>query len=119
MPNLSHSLLAGAAVALLMAGCQKNELPAVTSAYKPSSTLGSAASIPPVSTRDPSVPDASKVFAAQDAADRAKAMQDAAAVPGQSAPQKAMTQAEESKAMPLPGPASDHSTTALDKKKGG
>jgi hypothetical protein len=30
-----------------------------------------------------------------------------------------MNKAEESKAMPLPGQVNDHSTTALDKSKGG
>jgi hypothetical protein len=46
-------------------------------------------------------------------------MQDTTALQRKPAPQEKMTKAEESKAMPLPGQANDHSTTALDKNKGG
>jgi hypothetical protein len=46
-------------------------------------------------------------------------MQDTAALQQKPAPQEKMTKAEESKTMPLPGQANDHSTTALDKSKGG
>ena len=64
------------------------------------------------------MPDAATAFAAQDAAEKTKAMQDTAALQQKAAPQEKMTKAEESKAMPLPSQANDHSTTALDKKKG-
>ena len=67
---------------------------------------------------DNSVPDASAVFAAKDAADKARGALDTAALQQAAAPQKAMTKEEESKAMPLPGQVNDHSTTAPDKKKG-
>ena len=56
---------------------------------------------------DPSVPDAATTFATQAAADRAKA-------PTPST----MTAEQESKAMPMPGQANDHSTTARDKQPG-
>ena len=100
MNNSSRSFLAGTVLALVLAGC--NEREALAASWK-----------------DPSVPDAATAFAAQDAAARTKATQDAAAVQAQSkvAPQEKMTPAEESKAMPLPGQANDHSSTALDKKK--
>ena len=65
------------------------------------------------------MPDASTAFAAQDAADKAKAMEDTTALQQKPAPQEPMTKAEESKAMPLPAQANDHSSTALDKNKGG
>jgi hypothetical protein len=78
-----------------------------------------AAPIPQFPKGDPSVPDASTVFAAQDAAEKAKAVQDTTALQRKAAPQEKMTKEEESKAMPLPAQANDHSTTALDKNKGG
>ena len=68
---------------------------------------------------DPSLPDAATAFAAQDAVDKTKVMQDTTALEQKAAPQEKMTKAEESKAMPLPSQANDHSTTALDKNKGG
>ena len=97
MDNVSRSVLAG--IALALAGCHKSD-------------------VLPTTWKDPSVPDAATAFAAQDAADKAKAMQDTAALQAQSVPQEKMTKAEESKAMPLPGQSNDHSSTALDKKKG-
>ena len=45
-------------------------------------------------------------------------MPDSTALQQKAAPQEKMTEAEETKAMPLPGQANDHSTTALDKSKG-
>jgi hypothetical protein len=101
MTKISRSVLAGAALALVLAGCQKSDV--VSANWK-----------------DPSVPDAATAFAAQDAANKAKATQDTAAVQAQSkvAPQEKMTKAEESKAMPLPGQANDHSTPVPGKNKG-
>ncbi len=66
---------------------------------------------------DTSVPDAATSFAAQDAAARAKALQDTAAALNKSGPPSTMTKEQESKAMPLPGQANDHSATARDDKK--
>jgi hypothetical protein len=102
MNSVSRSVLAVAALALLLAGCQERDVLSGT-------------------WKDPSVPDAATTFAAQDAAAKTRALEDTAAVQAQSkaAPQEKMTTAEESKAMPLPGQANDHSTTALDRKKGG
>ena len=77
--------------------------------------VADATPIPQTSTRDPSVPDAATALAADDAADKAKAMQDTTELQQKPAPQEEMTKAEEVKAMPLPSQANDHSTTALDK----
>jgi len=84
----------------------------------PQEVVTHATPIPQMSKGDPSLPDASTVFTAQDAADKAKAIDDTTALQQKAAPQEKMTKAEESKAMPLPGQANDHSTTALDKSKG-
>ena len=68
---------------------------------------------------DPSLPDATTAFAAPAAGEEAKATHDTIAVQQQSSPQEKMTKADESKSMPQPGQANDHSTIALDKDKGG
>jgi len=59
---------------------------------------------------DPSVPDAATVFAAADAANRIKFARAAAAVQKPGPVGKVMTKEEESKSMPMPGQANDHST---------
>ena len=82
-----------------------------------SEPVTNAAPIPQM-TKKPD-PGAATVFAAQDAAEKAKAMQDTATLQQKPAPQEPMTKGEESKAMPLPAQANDHSNTALDKKNGG
>ena len=119
MNHVFRSIFAGAALAMALTGCQKSDAPAITSNGAPPEPITNTAPIPQFAKGDPSVPDASTVFAAQDAAEKARAMQDTAALQQKSAPQEKMTKAEESKAMPLPGQANDHSTTALDKNKGG
>ncbi len=120
MNNASRSIFfIGAALALALAGCQKSDPTTITSNGVPPEPVTNAAPIPQMPKGDPSVPDAATVFAAQDAAEKAKAMQDTAALQQKAAPQEPMTQAEESKAMPLPAQANDHSNTALDKNKGG
>ena len=119
MDNTSRFIFVGAALALALAGCQKSDPTMSTSNGVPPEPVASATPIPQFPKGDPSVPDAATVFAAQDAAEKAKAMQDTAALQQQPAPQEPMTAAEESKAMPLPSQANDHSTTALDKNKGG
>jgi hypothetical protein len=109
MNTASRSILVGAAVAMLLVGCQKKDEPAVTSSGQPSPTVTSnAAPIPPMPTRDSSLPEA---------AGKAAGTQDTTALQHKAAPQEKMTKEEESKAMPLPGQANDHSTTALDKNK--
>jgi hypothetical protein len=110
-----RSIFAGAALAMALTGCQKSDVPVITSNGVPPEPTTNAAPVPQFAKGDPSVPDASTVFAAQDSAEKARAMQDTAALQQKPAPQETMTKAEESKAMPLPGQANDHSTTALDK----
>ena len=55
-------------------------------------------------------------YALQDAAEPAKASQDAAAALNKSGPPNTMSKAQESKAMPLAGQANDHSTPVRDGK---
>jgi len=119
MSNAARSIFVGAALALALAGCQKSDPAMITSNGVPPEPVTNAAPTPQMPKGDPSVPDAASVFAAQDAAEKAKAMQDTAALQQKAAPQEPMTQAEESKAMPLPAQANDHSNTALDKNNGG
>ena len=119
MNRVSRSVFAGVALAVVLAGCQKSDAPAVTSIGAPPQPVTSATPTPQFPKGDPSVPDAGSALATQDAADKTKAMQDTTALQQKQAPQEEMTKAEESKAMPLPGQANDHSTTALDKNKGG
>ena len=118
MNRVTHSIFMSAALAILLTGCQKDEGRIVTSRGERPQAGANATPIPQFSKGDPSVPDAATVFAAQDAAAKAKDLQETTALQQSAAPQKAMTKAEESKAMPLPGQANDHSTTALDKNKG-
>lgn len=65
MNKVSRPVLAVAALALLLAGCQERDVLSGT-------------------WKDPSVPDAATAFAAQDAAAKTKALQDTAAVQAQS-----------------------------------
>ncbi len=120
MNRASRSIFAGAALAMVLAGCQKSDAPASTSSgAPPESVTTNASPVPQMPKGDPSLPDAATALAAQDAADKTKALQDATALQQKPAPQDKMTKTEESKAMPLPGQANDHSTTAVDKNKGG
>jgi hypothetical protein len=109
MNTVSRSILLGATLALLLLGCQKKDEAAVKSSGQPSPTVtNNAAPIPKMSTPDPSVPEA---------VGKGGGTQDTTALQHKAAPQEQMTKEEESKAMPLPGQANDHSTTALDKSK--
>jgi hypothetical protein len=109
MNTVSRSILLGAALALLLLGCQKKDEAAVKSSGQPSPTVTTTtAPILQASVPDPSLPDA---------AGKAAGTQDTTALQHKAAPQEKMTKEEESKAMPLPGQANDHSTTALDKSK--
>ena len=119
MNNISRSILIGAALALVLAGCQKSDPTAMTSNGVPPERVASAKPIPQFPKGDPSVPDAATVFAAQDAAEKARAMEETAAVQEKPAPKEPMAEAEGSKAMPLPAQANDHSTAAPDKSGGG
>jgi len=117
--NASRSMFIGVVLALALTGCQKSDPTAGASNGVPPERVASAGPIPQFSRGDPSVPDAATVFAAQDAVEKTRLMQETAALQDKSAPQQPMTPAEESKAMPLPAQANDHSSTALDKNKGG
>jgi hypothetical protein len=117
MNKVSRSIFAGAALAMVLAGCQKSDAPAITSNGAPPQPVTNATPIPQMPKGDPSAPAAATVFAAD--ANKTKAMQDTTALQQKPATQEKMTKAEESKAMPLPGQANDHSSTALDKNKGG
>jgi hypothetical protein len=119
MNKVSRSIFTGGvALAIMLAGCQRSDAP-ITSNGAPPQPVTNATPIPQMSKGDPSVPDATTVFAAKDAAEKTKAMEETTARQQKTAPQEKMSKAEESKAMPLPGQANDHSTTALDKSKGG
>jgi hypothetical protein len=119
MNKVSRTVFMGLAISIALAGCQPADTPGTASNGAPPESVVTRTPIPQFPKGDPSVPDASTVFAAQDAADKAKAMEDTAALQQKPAPQEPMTKAEESTAMPLPAQANDHSTTALDKNKGG
>ena len=109
MNTVSRSILLGAALAMLLVGCQKKDEPAATSSGQPSPTVTNAgAPNPQTSTPDPSLPEA---------AAKPAGTQDTTALQHKAAPQEKMSKEDESKAMPLPGQANDHSTTALDKSK--
>lgn len=115
----SNLMLLSVFLALGLAACDRKVAPKVN---VPAAIPTPQASVQPSGLgSDPTVPDAATVFAAQDAADRAKTLQEAAA---RNKPVSAttMTKAEESKAMPLPGQANDHSSPSRegkdDKKRG-
>ena len=114
MDRISGSIFVCAAAAILLAGCQK-QAPIALSKEEPRQTVvADATPIPQMTTRDPSLPDAATVLAAEDAAEKAKATHEAELQQKPPA-QVDMTKAEEVKAMPLPSQTNDHSTTALDK----
>jgi len=110
MNTMSRSILVGAALAMLLVGCQKQDDPASTSRMQslPSASNTTATS-PQTATPDPSLPKAAAMAAGT---------QDPTSLQRKANPQGRMTKEEESKAMPLPSQANDHSTTALDKNKG-
>ena len=109
MNTISRSILIGGAVVMVLVGCQKKDESDVASKVQPSATVTSnSAPIAPTSTPDRSVPDVTG---------KAPATQDTTALQRKAEPQDKMTKEEESKAMPLPSQANDHSTTALDKNK--
>ena len=109
MNTVSGSILIGAALSMLLLGCQKQDEPAVARVQPSAIVTNNAAPIPQMPTSDPSLPEV---------AGKATATQDTTALQRKADPQAKMTKEEESKAMPLPSQANDHSTTALDKSKG-
>lgn len=109
-------LTLAATVTLSLAACGRDTDPVLP---KPVAATAAVAVAPPTAagtTPDTSVPDASRTFADQDAAERAKASQGTAAALNQSGPPNTMSEAQESKAMPLAGQANDHSTPAREGK---
>jgi len=109
MNTISRSILIGGALVMVLVGCQKKDESDAASRVQPSATVtNSAAPIAPTSTPDRSVPEVTG---------KAPATQDTTALQRKAEPQDKMTKEEESKAMPLPSQANDHSTTALDKNK--
>ncbi|GEM_PF-2300505 len=115
--EVCQSIFVGAALSMMLAGCQKTDTPAVTSDGKPSQTITNVTPVPQTPARDPSLPEAAAVFGAPDAGEKAKAMQDTAALQKEPAHAQEMTKQEESIAMPLPGQAGDESAAGLDKSK--
>lgn len=108
MNTISRSILIGGALVMVLVGCQKKDEADVASRVQPSATVtNSAAPIAPTSTPDRSLPDVTGKAATQDTT----------ALQQKADPQAKMSKEEESKAMPLPSQANDHSTTAIDKNK--
>jgi hypothetical protein len=108
MNTISRSIVISGALVMVLVGCQKQD-ESVASRVPPSATVtNSAAPFAPTPTPDRSVPEVTGKDAAT---------QDTTALQQKAAPQEKMTKEEESKAMPLPSQANDHSTTALDKNK--
>jgi len=107
------------AVALSLAACGRDSGPVVVAPAPVVATAAIGPAAPAGVRMDTSVPDATSVFAAQAAAERAKALQDAAAAANNSGPPNSMSKEQESKAMPLAGQANDHSTPGRDDKRKG
>ena len=104
---------------LNLVACERDIAPVLSEPAAATTTVGRsipAGVVPDTSVSDTSVPDASRTFAAQAAAERAKASQDAAAALNKTGPPNTMSEAQESKTMPLPGQANDHSTPVRDGK---
>ncbi len=107
--QVARRLLVGAVATLSLAACQ-NE-----SAGVPDDTRLPA--IVTATPATPAVPDAATALAAQDAADKAKARQHGGTSLDTSNPASTMSKGEESRSMPQPGQANDHSTLAPDKSQ--
>jgi hypothetical protein len=101
MNKSSVRVLCGAALTMSLMGCLAHEAPFEMTSNTPAQ---------PGMSLDPSVPDASSVFAAQDAADATLAAKQSVALPKPIVVGKEMTKEQESKAMPMPGQTNDHST---------
>ena len=108
MNKIFGSVFVGVCLVAVVAGCQKNDGTTNKPTVGSSATAGNSKPLSQPPMPDPSRPDAAAVFAGRDAADANAPQQGPAAV-------KEMTKEEESKKMPLPGQANNHSSTALDK----
>lgn len=102
--RVAGRLLAGTATTVLLTACQ-NETARLPGSVPLPAVLNTSAT--------PAVPDAAAALAAQDA--KAKAGQDATGVQNQPTPASTMSKEEESRTMPQPGQANDHSTLAPNK----
>ena len=103
------------AAALNLVACDRDAGPVLAAAAP--ATVSAGPATPGGGAPDTSVPDAASTFAAQDATERAKALQDAAAALNKTGPPTTMSKEQESKTMPLPGQANDHSTAGRDDKR--
>lgn len=121
-PTRTRSLLLAAAIVAALAACQRNDEPQATSNGQPTQ-IASPAHIQVGFTRDPSLPGAAEVFAAQDAA--AKAKEDALVVQQAMAPQSEMVKSETPKEATLseapkeaaPSPAPERLSVAPENAK--
>jgi hypothetical protein len=103
--RVARRLLVGTATTVLLTACQNETARLPGSVPLPAVLNGTSAT--------PAVPDAAAALAAQDA--KAKAGQDATGVQNQPTPASTMSKEEESRTMPQPGQANDHSTLAPNK----
>ena len=108
MNTISRSMVIGGALVMVLVGCQKQDESVASKVQPSAAATNNSAPNAPTSTPDRSVPEVTGAGAAT---------QDTTALQQKAAPQDKMTKEEESKAMPLPSQANDHSTTALDKNK--
>ena len=108
-------LLPGAVLAFGLSACGQDARPALGEPVRPETAQAAAA--PSSRVPDTSVPDAATAFAAQDAAERAKALP-AVVASNKPDPPTTMTPAQESKSMPMAGQANDHSVPATAKQRG-
>lgn len=108
MNKIFGSVFVGACLVVVVAGCQRNDGTTNRPTVGSSATAGHSKPVSQPPVPDPSRPDAAAVFAGRGVADANAPKQEPAAV-------KEMSKEEESKKMPLPGQANNHSSTALDK----
>lgn len=115
-PTRIYSLLLAAAILAATAACQRGDEPQAITNGQPTQVASEPVHIQVGSTRDPTLPDAGAVFAAQDAADKAK--EDALALQQATAPQPGAAKSEDPKeAQAAPGPAPDRFSVAPENTK--
>lgn len=115
-PTRIYSLLLAAAILATTAACQRSDEPQAITNGQPTQVASEPVHIQVGSTRDPSLPDAGAVFAARDAADKAK--EDALALQQATAPQSDAAKSEDPKeAQAAPGPAPDRLSVAPENTK--
>lgn len=114
-PTRIGSFLLAVAMVAATAACQRSDEPQAVTNGQPTQFASAPVHIQVGSTRDPSLPDAGAVFAAQDAADKAK--EDALALQQATAPQSDAAKSEEPKAQAMPVPAPDRLSVAPENTK--